>query len=423
MLNPDLIVPYDSTHASIPTNFTRETQLDGLYPKGAPNATNPGTTGGNATHSHTSPGHTHTLAGHQHDITTNSVAHYLEAVNGSDSGGGPIGREVHYHTGTTDTVTSASIGSVTVTYGSYSNHPPYYEVIFIKATNYVLIPNNALILSANDSRTDMSFHTASANRYLKGAGTGADAGGTGGSLTNAHTIDHVHSTSHGHTGTSGNNIGGSISRQSGANLPASMGNHTHPMTLSAQALDSASNSSIGSQSETVEPAYRTLSAYKNTSGGGLVTRPGDIALFLGTIANIPVGWFICDGTNGTPDMRDRFMKVPASAATSSAAGSNTHTHAAQAHTHTLAAHTHTGSIGAAAQTISRKASGDMGDVWGGAEAFHPQHSISSVSSVGDTLQSSNTTADSSDNQPPYRTALYLQFQYESGGGLLPLLLA
>jgi len=34
---------------------------------------------------------------------------------------------------------------------------------------------------------------------------------------------------------------------------------------------------------------------------------GVIVMWSGTIATIPVGWALCDGTNGTPDLRDRFV--------------------------------------------------------------------------------------------------------------------
>lgn len=34
---------------------------------------------------------------------------------------------------------------------------------------------------------------------------------------------------------------------------------------------------------------------------------GIIALWGGLVADIPAGWHICDGTNGTPDLRDRFL--------------------------------------------------------------------------------------------------------------------
>ena len=34
---------------------------------------------------------------------------------------------------------------------------------------------------------------------------------------------------------------------------------------------------------------------------------GGIIMWSGTIANIPTGWNICDGTNGTPNLTDRFI--------------------------------------------------------------------------------------------------------------------
>lgn len=34
---------------------------------------------------------------------------------------------------------------------------------------------------------------------------------------------------------------------------------------------------------------------------------GSIIIWSGTVASIPTGWQLCDGTNGTPDLRDRFV--------------------------------------------------------------------------------------------------------------------
>ena len=39
----------------------------------------------------------------------------------------------------------------------------------------------------------------------------------------------------------------------------------------------------------------------------LVIPKGTIVLWSGTIATIPNGWVLCDGTNGTPDLRNRFV--------------------------------------------------------------------------------------------------------------------
>ena len=35
--------------------------------------------------------------------------------------------------------------------------------------------------------------------------------------------------------------------------------------------------------------------------------PGVIVMWSGAINDIPVGWALCDGSNGTPDLRDRFI--------------------------------------------------------------------------------------------------------------------
>jgi len=39
----------------------------------------------------------------------------------------------------------------------------------------------------------------------------------------------------------------------------------------------------------------------------LISFTGIIVLWSGSIGSIPSGWVICDGTNGTPDLRDRFV--------------------------------------------------------------------------------------------------------------------
>jgi len=40
---------------------------------------------------------------------------------------------------------------------------------------------------------------------------------------------------------------------------------------------------------------------------GALMESGIIAMWKGSIASIPPGWFFCDGTNGTPDLRNQFV--------------------------------------------------------------------------------------------------------------------
>lgn len=77
---------------------------------------------------------------------------------------------------------------------------------------------------------------------------------------------------------------------------------------------------------------------------------GLIAMWHGLIANIPTGWALCDGTNGTPDLRSKFVKG-ATAATEAGGtgGSATHNHtftgsALAGHTHTVGVGDHTHAI-------------------------------------------------------------------------------
>lgn len=55
---------------------------------------------------------------------------------------------------------------------------------------------------------------------------------------------------------------------------------------------------------------------------------GVICMWHGTIANIPAGWYLCNGSNDTPNLLDRFiLSVGESQDPGGTGGSNTHIHA------------------------------------------------------------------------------------------------
>jgi len=55
---------------------------------------------------------------------------------------------------------------------------------------------------------------------------------------------------------------------------------------------------------------------------------GLIVMWSGLLVNIPAGWALCDGTAGTPDLRDKFVRGAAAGADPGATGgAATHTHA------------------------------------------------------------------------------------------------
>jgi hypothetical protein len=54
---------------------------------------------------------------------------------------------------------------------------------------------------------------------------------------------------------------------------------------------------------------------------------GIICMWSGTLATIPTGWLLCDGTNSTPDLRDKFIRgTPNATDPGGTGGANTHNH-------------------------------------------------------------------------------------------------
>jgi microcystin-dependent protein len=77
---------------------------------------------------------------------------------------------------------------------------------------------------------------------------------------------------------------------------------------------------------------------------------GVIAMWSGPSSNIPLGWVLCNGANGTPDLRDRFIVGAASSYVVGATGGQNaisqvpaHSHNVSGNTSNTGAHSHTGS--------------------------------------------------------------------------------
>lgn len=149
---------------------------------------------------------------------------------------------------------------------------------------------------------------------------------------------------------------------------------------------------------------------------------GGIIMWSGTIANIPSGWNLCDGTNSTPDLTDRFIvgSTTDSGAThdigdTGGANSTTLTTAQlPAHTHsagtlatsTAGAHTHTfnayqqSSGSTSAQLTFANLEGPSAVSQTTASAGAHTHTISgSTGSVG--------SGDSVDNRPAYYALAFI----------------
>lgn len=405
-----VIYIWSGTNASIPSGWERVTTLDGKYPKGTANATNPNDTGGNATHTHTSTAsHTHTIGTHTHTLTI-----------GTGSGGGvnsQFGDQYtiiynHNHSSVTSGgVTGASVQSVAPTWQSFSNDPPYHTVIFITPTsNQIYFPDKAIYLyDSTDSKAGHYVCNGNnstpnlVNKYLKGANAGANAGSTGGSTTNVHTVTHAHTQTHTHSAVTVPASSDSGTKQ-GAVDPNTLPLKTHTHSASPNANTTSLGGTLSfTASGTIEPAYTKLLTIQNQNTGSSSCRKGMIGMWLGTLANIPNNYLLCDGTNGTTDMRSRHLKSTATAGdVGDTGGSNTHTHTAQSHNHGGSlAHTHTGSVTHAGQT------GRDSDAGGLMATTATTHSIS-ANSQSPTISSANISASSSSNEPEYRTVAFIK---------------
>jgi len=124
---------------------------------------------------------------------------------------------------------------------------------------------------------------------------------------------------------------------------------------------------------------------------------GIISLWSGSTASIPSGWFLCNGSNGTPDLRNRFIVGAGSTYAVAATGGSADA-IVVSHTHSITdpSHTHTyNSIGF---------SGSGANLGSGSNPFiTPQTSSSATGISVNSTGSSGTNA----NLPPYYALAYI----------------
>lgn len=158
---------------------------------------------------------------------------------------------------------------------------------------------------------------------------------------------------------------------------------------------------------------------------------GFIGMWSGSIASIPSGWYLCDGTNGTPNLRDRFIvgagdsyavgaiggaasvtltesQIPSHnhtiTATSASAGGHTHTINDPGHTHSYTLKTTAGG-----STVG----GDPNSLVNGSANTGSSTTGITVNSVADHTHTITATAGntggggSHENRPPYYALAYI----------------
>lgn len=405
-----MIIGWPSTVETIPSGWTRVTALDGRHPRGSAAAVS-GATGGSSSHSHTTPGHTHAVGAHSHSVGgstgTSNASTTSARFNGASQ---PQADQPHSHSrpGSTGSAGGFTTGSAAPGTSSADNTPPVLTVIWIESDGTpTAFPVGSVAYSV-ETIDNWASSALSTGRFLLGASTGADGGLQAGSATHTHTINaHTHSgNTHSHSiGSTGlSNPLSSIEAGYGSSTPRWLPRHTHPMTVSSASTGNTSSSSGGTTSSASnEPPHRRVNIIHNI-GGGLQTRV--IGLFRGDIATAPSTLTRCDGTDGTPDMRNLFARDKGSDSINTIGGSTTHSHTTPTHSHTFSGHVHGTSVGiSTTNSFEAPSFGDLGD---SPTTTHTHSSGNTGSSAPPVSTASSGTTSTADHTPPYEDVHFVR---------------
>lgn len=150
-------------------------------------------------------------------------------------------------------------------------------------------------------------------------------------------------------------------------------------------------------------ASGAITASGGFTGGGIIPS-GGIIMWSGSIASIPAGWLLCNGTSGTPDLRDRFVVGAGSTYAVAATGGSANA--------IVVSHTHTATVTDPGHTHSYTALNTTGTHPTGTGSTEARGSVTSNTSGSSTtgITVTNSTEGSSGtnaNLPPYYALAYI----------------
>jgi hypothetical protein len=132
---------------------------------------------------------------------------------------------------------------------------------------------------------------------------------------------------------------------------------------------------------------------------------GVITLWYGAIVNVPSGWFLCDGANGTPDLRDRFIVGAGSTYAVAATGGSANA--------TLPSHSHTATSSVTdpghAHSYNQPIASDAANP-PGSSGSQPSATVTGTANTGISVSTTISTEGSSAtnaNLPPYYALAYI----------------
>jgi hypothetical protein len=160
--------------------------------------------------------------------------------------------------------------------------------------------------------------------------------------------------------------------------------------------------SAGVTLQTLDNLYPIL---QNSSAAASPIPAGLITMWSGSIGSIPSGWALCNGSNGTPDLRDRFVVAAGSTYSVAQTGGSADS-VVVSHTHTATSvvtdpgHLHTLNV-----TQQLGGGGSGGDANSGA-SNPPTNSAFTGITVATTNQSTGVSGTGA-NLPPYYALAYI----------------
>lgn len=163
--------------------------------------------------------------------------------------------------------------------------------------------------------------------------------------------------------------------------------------------------------QTYDNLYGIIGTQSSGGGGGTTIPSGLIAIWSGATGAIPSGWLLCDGTNGTPDLRNSFVLGAGNSYSVGQTGGSTdaivvsHTHTATStSTVTDPGHKHTYQVsGNANQTLSGGPS--LANL--GLSTANTSTASTGITVATSTTNQSTGTSGSGANMPPYYALAYI----------------
>ena len=416
-----IIVAWPSTIATIPVGWSRVAELDDRYIKGQQGTMEPGDTGGSDTHTHSSSSHTHSFASHNHarsGVLTASPASTQESDAIAPTGA--VSAVSHTHSlpsGNTGS-RSGNVATSASAWGAHEGQIGFVRVIWIESDGGLGgpqgIPDGAWALFDDSTQPTGWIHATgpdTRNRFLKGASAASNGGASQGGGDHRHHTNHDHGIGHTHTisGQSGDATAFHLVSFYPSSSYAAFNGHAH--NLSAGSASSVISTTMqDTENTTYEPPYQKQQIIENATGNYDLPL-NIICVWLGTLASIPSGWAHCNGTGGTPDLREGFIKGASSLGDiGDTGGSLGHDHGdPSSHTHD-GAHDHK-------LVATDQFAGAFSVIGGGGPPPSSPHGHSSshggttaASGAGATGSGIATVNARADSQPAFRTVAFIQLR-------------